>query len=521
MNKMINSILFFIVVFAFGLSACYDDKGNYDYRDLNSPVIDTAGMGLAEELVAYQFQNFRFGDNLVKYTGDAANLAYEWKICSQNPPSPATGEKYDSAKVLSVLPVLDTVIYEVPGKYYLMFTVSDKSNGEVKEFLRLNLSVESELTKGLCVMDEKNGKYDLNLIKTSRLVSGITESEEPVIYNIFSGVNTGVEITNATFLARAYNAAQGANLFYLFTEKGGYLLDPNTYGVVSNDYTTRFSFPLMIKGRAESHVFSGRPMEFMVIDGKLYGCDYRTFGTTVFNFGDQYPAAYGDYKLAPFIHCLTKPNAVAVFDQQNHRFTTLGEVESTLDVVAETSSGVFNLQNIDKDMVYMEGGLNAYTNAIFKDHGAESYYLYIADFTKRDKEDGNLLPIGTPVAKYSMAGCNGITSETLFVFGTKGEVCYYSSGSDLYLYQYSLSANVSHSIHTFNGEQITAMKLFTKDGHEKDGRILMVATYKEAGESNEGKVYLLDIDVVNGTVLSGLDTPYKGFGKIVDFIYKE
>ena len=39
-----------------GLWSCYDDKGNYDYKNLISLQIDT--LGIKAEQTAYQFENF-------------------------------------------------------------------------------------------------------------------------------------------------------------------------------------------------------------------------------------------------------------------------------------------------------------------------------------------------------------------------------------------------------------------------------------------------------------------------------
>ena len=39
--KVLNNVLW-VLVWVFMASACYEDKGNYDYRDLDEIIIDTA-----------------------------------------------------------------------------------------------------------------------------------------------------------------------------------------------------------------------------------------------------------------------------------------------------------------------------------------------------------------------------------------------------------------------------------------------------------------------------------------------
>ena len=43
--KVLNNVLW-VLVWVFMASACYEDKGNYDYRDLDEIIIDTAGAGI-------------------------------------------------------------------------------------------------------------------------------------------------------------------------------------------------------------------------------------------------------------------------------------------------------------------------------------------------------------------------------------------------------------------------------------------------------------------------------------------
>ena len=56
----------------------------------------------------------------MKYAGDEKNLSYEWKIYPQDPKKDDDVQKYDSAVVLYTKAVFDTIIYEVPGAYYLI-----------------------------------------------------------------------------------------------------------------------------------------------------------------------------------------------------------------------------------------------------------------------------------------------------------------------------------------------------------------------------------------------------------------
>ena len=156
MNKRFIIEIMLLLVVVSGLWSCYDDKGNYDYKNLISLQIDTSG--IKAEQTAYQFENFNVPVD-VKYAGDEKNLSYEWKIYPQEPKKDDDVQKYDSAVVLYTKAVFDTVIYEVPGAYYLTLTVTDKAQ-DLKDYFTIKLNVETLVSRGLCVMDEKNGLYD-------------------------------------------------------------------------------------------------------------------------------------------------------------------------------------------------------------------------------------------------------------------------------------------------------------------------------------------------------------------------
>ena len=153
--KTISVILLWMLL-AVSFTACYDDKGNYDYHDLTSLTLDTAGMNLSNGLTAYQFEEFVF-DPKVQWAGDTADIAYLWKMYPQSLPTLPEGvSDYDSSLVtiLSRESVLRTVITDVPDLYYLTLEVTDEVS-DTKTYLTVNLTVESSLSRGLCVYLDK------------------------------------------------------------------------------------------------------------------------------------------------------------------------------------------------------------------------------------------------------------------------------------------------------------------------------------------------------------------------------
>lgn len=62
------------------LTGCYDDKGNYDYKEINDIVIDTVGFKMTYTVLQYEELQI---DPTVAFTRNPipeGNLSYEWYI---------------------------------------------------------------------------------------------------------------------------------------------------------------------------------------------------------------------------------------------------------------------------------------------------------------------------------------------------------------------------------------------------------------------------------------------------------
>lgn len=487
-----------ILLLSLYLSSCFEDKGNYDYRELSALEIDTVGTDIRPEMTAFQFENFKVPVN-IKYEGDMSNLSYEWKLYPQSPQKDDDVPLYDDPIILSTKAVLDTVIYNTPGKYYLTLTIEDKLE-DIKHYLRIKLNIETKLSRGLCVMDEKDGKYDLSMIRTSKLLTGANPEDDKIYYFVFSNVNSD-EVTNGKFLGYASRI----NAFYFFTETGGLKLNANTFEVISNDYKSFYSFPMSIKGAPMAFMETSRPMQMIVDNGLVYAWDHMTMGTTTFS-----DRLGGDYIAAPFLPRIsTSKFSTVIFDVKKKRFAPIGQFGSSVGEFPSTSSAAFDLNNVgaSKEIMFMDNGFNQYTYAVFNDTQTSDFELYITDFSGSE---------AMPIAIHNMENCPAINEESHYTFANRGNICFYSSGSSIYQYKYA-STNTAEVVHSFSGETITSLEVFKQAGHEMDGKLLIVSTLN----NGNGKVYLIEFNELNGTIVGGTEKPYEGFGRIVDILIKQ
>lgn len=513
MNKIFRKTIFLLAVAIMGVWGCYDDKGNYDYIDLPEINIDTTGLNIVDEKLAYQFEVLKL-DPTINYPGDKGVLKYEWKLYPQKPQKPDNQTNYDSVEILSTEPVFNEIIYDVPGNYYMTLAVHD-TKYDVKTYWTCKVKVESALSSGLCVLDEKEGINDIHLIKDKRLLPALDADLQGVTYNIYTKVNTDRPLNNAQFLGFKSSIPWGGeNSFYVFEEDGGCSLMNTTYEV-GTEYDNLFtvSFGLKYKPQFYAPLAKG-PTDVLISDSVIYAIESYMMAPTTFS------EILGDYTAAPFVaEVNTTWNYAGIFfDVKHHRFMYLKPMDSKFaagEFNTVTPGGVFNINNINKDLVWLEAGFNYITYGVFKD--ASAYQLYVTDFTQ-----GSTTEDPTPakaMAIYDMNNCPGVNESSLFAFGSLGNVCYYSAGDKLYQYRYADASNKATPIDGFPvaGEEITCMKILKKANHVQNGKLLMVATYK----GGEGKVYLINFNELTGTLdIANMGEPYTGFGRIKDLQLK-
>ena len=501
MKRILKYNFLAMAALSLSLSSCYEDKGNYDYRELTTLNIDTVGTSIREEMTAIQLENFKMPVK-VEYGGDKSKLQYEWKLYPQVVDKDEDEQYFADPVVLSRQEVLDTTIYEVPGKYYLVYTITDPTQ-DVKEYLRIKLNIESALSRGLCVLDEQDGVTDLHMIKTATLLTDLMPEDESVVHHVFSNVNGRTE-TDGRFVQQ-YGANRGNKKFFFFTEKGGYEMDPNSFKIRTDDFTSLFSFPMAITANPQAYMVTSRPMEVMVNDGYVYTLDHTIMGAVT--FGDRLK---GDYVAAPFLPNISTQNfATVIYDTKNGRFAPIDPFGSAVGSFNDTPEAEFNLNKIglNMDIKYMENGFNGYTYAIFKDKDNNAYFMYVSDFSGKKE---------MPLNKYEMAACPDLNDQSIYAFAHMGNVCFYTSGSALYQYKYA-SKNEGTKVRDFNGETITTMQVFKKDGHPQDGKLLMIST----AQAGKGKVYLIAFDELNGALDTQHMSVYEGFAQVKDVYFKE
>ena len=510
--------LFALLVSITSFTSCYDDKGNYNYTEVNEIVIDTVGfrtqytVEVTKQLVI---------DPKITFTRSNVaeeDLSYEWYFFSDESSNTvwypvSTEKKLDMA-----------VIYD-PKDYTAMLFVKDNKNN-LTSSMRFRVRVISRISHGLLVLHNNGTTGDFDYIATGNTVEGLEENVR--IANAFETVN-GRKLHGKPLIVRQMSIdGRGVNRIYLSSDQEFLQLNGRNFSFEMDD----------------SELFVQRPeklyMEAISGQGSASAAIYINDGRVhTISFGAQHytdpmiPPAQnpgssltGQIKLAPYILLLyiNYANVPFFYDMMGKRFTYLANIAqptaSLEKYTTQDPAAVFDVNNIGKDLLFMKVGFNTYGYAAFTS-GPGDLWLYIINF-------GTTLT-GTNIAhaKHDLSALPGAQNASFFETGHRGDVFLYANNRDIYSVNYTASPVFATQINDAfpAGEEITAMKIFYFDGviyapgagqlpfyTDMNGTLLYVATWN----GTQGKLYEFRLNVADGTITKTPLNVFDGFGRITD-----
>ena len=140
MKRIAEYIFVFLLLF---FISCSQDKGNYDYVDLNEPSVATL-----EDHSVLMFSRLKVSPVIANVTSDSDRYSYQWKAVNDNGMTEPViiGEERD----------LDYEVTLSPGSYTVFFTVTETSSG-IYWSHEMNLTVSSSTSEGWMVSSEPKG----------------------------------------------------------------------------------------------------------------------------------------------------------------------------------------------------------------------------------------------------------------------------------------------------------------------------------------------------------------------------
>ena len=135
MRKIVYILLLASLILA---GACSQDQGNYDYIDLDEPVIS----GI-EDMEVFTLSRLQLAPHIEGGDFSSDEYAFEWMVLNQN--------SADGPVIIGTERNLDYEVSLAPGAYVLYFTVKEIRTGLYWRH-EIDLTVSSSMSEGWMVL---------------------------------------------------------------------------------------------------------------------------------------------------------------------------------------------------------------------------------------------------------------------------------------------------------------------------------------------------------------------------------
>lgn len=449
---MKKNLYYYAILIIVLVSSCYDDLGNYDYKEVEDPKVT----GLeGETFVGYVGDSLIIEPTIEHSLKGTSDLVYEWNIYNH---VDLRGEYYYG-------PTLRMLFNLKPEKYTTKLTIENKRNG-MKYFYKFEIEGRTEFTTGTVVLSDDEGVGRLSFIKGSNTL-------QPNIFEGIHGENLPMSPKQILivdhFWLKAYHVLTGE------VGRPGVILDASTMMRVRNLEDNFFSTPNNVTG--SSLVLNPSGVSAGVFNGRLFGGTWQTCPCSpIYGFYGE-PAA-GEYSLSPYFnyygsHYLgydVEAKRLVQFDinlrYQGASYTVIPMGEGTL----------FDPKNMGVDLIYMKNINSETTYAFGKDEDGTIYEYKFQDVPG----------LVFPKQFRTFTGSDLIDENTKWATSTLLEVFYFSSGDKVYRYN-PINETLSTLDGDFNGETITMLKLV-------DENLLIAGTegtlhYMDVSTGKNGNIY--------------------------------
>lgn len=386
MKYMIYGLLISLLGFVY---SCADDKGNYDYADINKLTI--SGIDPVYKKIAH-VDTLRIQPDVQNEGGDKNEneYRYEWKFIPRSAEHVEDGEN-EVDYVLATTRDLDIPVSLEAGEYVCFYNVEDKVTGVVwgQQF---NLSVSSLTTQGWTILCEQGGQTRMDMIVN---VDANTDIISRDIWSE-STLETGKPLKvmcNYTF------AHVIPNIFVC--ENGSYMMDANDMHV-GEDNNIRWYFgaqPERVDVRASTvMVYSYNSTEWKFYPHYWIIVDEKgdVYCNNVWEVGGlfDFPINQIDgikFEAAPFVAnssryygatSLQLPS-IMLYDKAGRFLEVKVTSGGKPTVMKFTGEILFSAEQPGKEMVSMQSTVyNGLTYAILRDGNGDYYYygIILGDF---------------------------------------------------------------------------------------------------------------------------------------------
>ena len=508
------------------VTACSDDKGNYDYTDL-----DTVEIKLGGEDADREGFTIDRGDNLVispeiYFNGrrvvseSDAPLDYLWTFYTTH-----TGLGVDyTVDTLSRAMNLNAPINRVGGSYTARLTVTNKETG-VEAYFLTDCQVEETLTAGWMVLYERAdrpGTSDVGLVVNEISKKNLVKQKE--FWNLYSGTNGGKPLEGTPVYIYHQMFPMGVGVPRIATSRELVAVNNTDFSLLAD---------------TDNFFFEGAPSQD-------FKCFIPTIGKPIVNsMTEMLVTADGKFRLLvfdgngmgkfsdPLRSTNSEGSEFAAWSSQMCNYSSMNSVvyDQTLSMFCYTVNGSFNLRYFPTQPA------DAVAFDVNDLHGAQLLFGDYNGFTPTGGPDillfanGNsryiaeaqfhltpTMPIGKTWTDVSDAP--GIRETTAFAVNGLGRYAYYGTGNKVYSLTYD-NGRATQVWEAPSTDEVVTCIATHKYYAGMIGMSMMpninnavhIATWNES--KREGKLYEMYINPASGMIMPGRDTyEYTVPGKI-------
>ena len=528
MNKFIKYYIALLVAVLF--TACAEDKGNYEYHDINEVTI--LGINEGETVTKVSFIDHLVIDPQITSSAGRNNendYEYTWKML----PAGADFDKIENIEeaVISHERKIDQLVTWEPGDYSMFFIVKDKQNG-LCTTASFKLRVKSTTSEGWMVLCDDNGKARMDII------FNVDADNDLIAHNIWqaSDFDPGKPVR----IIYNYNLHETAAL--LVTDKSTYNLDvTDLHAGEDNELKWRFGIPpegLRVKASAMSQ-FSINNMWVIVNEkDEVYALD-RSVNNSMFEFPINKVDGTTDFKAAPFVGVSYNNQysggygcaPAVLYDMTHRQFLIIRNNSQYPSPITFSGSTMFTAET-GRDMVWMESAKDGRIYSILRDPADNRLYFYCfelrANYTPGNYwwEEGKYEEYNIQHYYGEVLG-DGLANASMFAVNHQFPYIFYANGNSIYQFDMGHPDEEAKEVLNFPGETIRTIKFCPmvaweqyEEWERQRGYQLVVATVKDGVDTNEcGVVRIYDVPNLMAPLVKQKE--YTGLGNIVDITYKE
>ena len=505
-------ILFFLTsVFICLTVACYDDKGSYNYKDVNEIEVDSLGKSHS---VIFKKDTLKITP-LLKFTEDSLSLdryVYEWLVV------PSTEEL--TRKVIGTERDLNYFVELEPGAYTLYLKVRDKSTG----LLWMNytsLVVRTATSLGWLVIGEDvEGFVNLDMVAMA--------GDTMVLYNQLS--NNGLprlkDPKRVVYTGRVRMSSYAPHeRLWIATGERSYHVNPSTFegDLASTFEPLVYSYFELPQQFNPVYMITKAAGNGVMNSSRTVVCEEgHVFHLSSFLSSSEYADPINRTTDSPNVLFKAYPYIFAslgyafggiLYNTDKNQFVRYTSYSTTCSSLSDKADDAFPwVQPEGRTLVYgentmdTEGGGNGNSFALMKDAGTNGYYIY------------KFKASGQKVAGYEVnkSLATDIDKAELFAFASNRSILLYVVGKTLHAYDYKRDYEKKYSIEM--EDEITMVKFDVFSGYG-DYNDLYVATYNSIMGGTLQK-YVLGTDQNTFELKPDEKCKWSGLVKVKDIDWK-